>query len=166
MFGALALVVLVIADRFGADSEMVQELPRVARVFAGDQVNFAQHTQRALSDVFQIPNRCGDDVKRTRHPGGHCGIASKTNKSPALRRQRRGFRVASRRPARGGEDQLVSNPQVIRVGKRAESRSQLAEIGINIRAAGTQSQITIQLKPKINYVAGFVFAVTQVAAAV
>ena len=46
---------------------MVQELLRVPRVFTRDEINFAEHAQRALRDVFKIANRRCDDEQRAGH---------------------------------------------------------------------------------------------------
>ena len=54
---------LVITDGAGRDSVMVQQLLRVAGVFASDQINFFQNTQRAQSDVFQISDRRSYNVE-------------------------------------------------------------------------------------------------------
>ena len=37
------------------------------RIFAGYEINFAEHAQRALRDIFEIADRCRDDVEATRH---------------------------------------------------------------------------------------------------
>jgi hypothetical protein len=39
--------------------------------------------QRALADVFQIADGRGDNEERAGHAARHCGIAGKTNESPA-----------------------------------------------------------------------------------
>ena len=83
LLGAFTLVVFVIADRAAANAEMIQELLRVTRVFASDQINFAEHAQRALRDVFQVANRRCDNEERAGHAAAHCGISNQTNKSPA-----------------------------------------------------------------------------------
>ena len=57
----------MITSNLGFDAVMVQEFSGVPRVFAGNDVNFAQHSQRAMSDVFQVANGRGNDVERSRH---------------------------------------------------------------------------------------------------
>src|SRR5438105_2254332 len=37
------------------------------RIFAGDQINFAQHPHRSVRDVFKIADRCRDNVEAARH---------------------------------------------------------------------------------------------------
>jgi len=58
------LVVLVVADGAGVDAVVIEELLRLARVFAGDYVNFFQDAQRSQGDVFEIADWGGDEVKR------------------------------------------------------------------------------------------------------
>ena len=53
----------VIADSRFADAEMIQQLARVPRIFAGNQVRFFEHTQCSKCDVFKIANWCSDKVK-------------------------------------------------------------------------------------------------------
>jgi hypothetical protein len=60
---------IVIAGDFCFDAVMVQEFSGVPRVFASNDVNFAQHPKRAMSHVFKIANRRGDDVESSRHAG-------------------------------------------------------------------------------------------------
>ena len=36
---------------------------RVARIFAGDLIDFLEDTQRAKRDVFEIADRCADKIK-------------------------------------------------------------------------------------------------------
>ncbi len=59
---ASQLIVFVIADQRFLDAVMVQQLLRVAGIFAGDLIDFLQNTQRAQGDVFQIADRCSDQV--------------------------------------------------------------------------------------------------------
>ena len=51
------LVVLVIAERRLANTVMIQELCRVPRVFACDQVCLAQEAECSRRDIFQISYR-------------------------------------------------------------------------------------------------------------
>ena len=46
-----------------ANAVVVQQLGGLARVFAGDQVHFAQHAQRAHGDVFEIADRRGNQIE-------------------------------------------------------------------------------------------------------
>ena len=55
-------VVLVIADERFANFVVVEELLRVARIFAGDLVDFFEDAQRAQGHVFQIADGCADEV--------------------------------------------------------------------------------------------------------
>src|SRR5262249_34912446 len=61
--GALALVVLVVAERGSRDAVVVEQAASVARIFAGDHLGGAQHTQRPQRDVFQGADGSGDDVE-------------------------------------------------------------------------------------------------------
>jgi hypothetical protein len=65
--------VLVVTDRLRLDAKMVQQHPRPARVFTGDQVDLTQHAQRALRDIFEVADWRGDNVKRA---GRHATILS------------------------------------------------------------------------------------------
>src|SRR5262249_1625314 len=58
------LVVLEVGHGRRMDVEVGEQRPRAARVLAGDQVDLAQHTQRARGDVLEIADRCGDDEER------------------------------------------------------------------------------------------------------
>src|SRR5262249_15453568 len=62
-----ALIVLVVADRRFVDLEMVEQLARLPRIFAGDHRGFAKHAHGAIGDVFQVADRRGDQVQRARH---------------------------------------------------------------------------------------------------
>jgi hypothetical protein len=57
------LVVFMIADERLRDFVVVQELLRVAGVFAGNLVGLAQDAQSAQGDVFEIADGCGDEIK-------------------------------------------------------------------------------------------------------
>ena len=59
----------MIADRLCLDAEMIQQRARAPRVLAGDQLNFAKHSQCAPADVFKISNRSRDDIESSRHFG-------------------------------------------------------------------------------------------------
>ena len=61
--GAGGLVVLVVADGGRADTEVVEQLLRLARVLAGDAVDRAQDAQGAQGDVLQIADGRGDEVE-------------------------------------------------------------------------------------------------------
>jgi len=54
--------VLVIADERLVNLEMIQQLQRVARVFAGNLIDFLEDAQGPQGDVFQIANRRGDKI--------------------------------------------------------------------------------------------------------
>ena len=58
------LIVLVIADGGLLDAVVVQQLHRLPGIFAGDEVHVLQGPQCAQRDVFQIADRCADEVKR------------------------------------------------------------------------------------------------------
>jgi hypothetical protein len=42
---------------------MMEQLLRLARIFAGHDVGFAQHAQSAQRDVFEIADGSGDQVQ-------------------------------------------------------------------------------------------------------
>ena len=53
-------IVLVIADHgLVDDSKVSQQVAGLPRVFAGDQIGFAQHAQSAQRDVFEVANWSG-----------------------------------------------------------------------------------------------------------
>ena len=58
------LVVLVIADQSRLDAVMAEQLQGLARVLAGDQVDFFEDAQGAQRDVFEIADGRGDEVER------------------------------------------------------------------------------------------------------
>jgi hypothetical protein len=58
--GARHFVVLVVADERLANFVVVEEFLRVARVFAGDLVDFFEDAQGAEGDVLEIANGGGD----------------------------------------------------------------------------------------------------------
>ena len=69
-FGGLGhLVVLVVADGARLDAVMAEEFQGLARVFAGDQVNFLEHAQGAQGDVFEIADGRGDEIERRASDG-------------------------------------------------------------------------------------------------
>ena len=62
-FGGLRhLVVLVIAGGAGRDGVVIEQLLRLARVFAGDDVDFLQNAQGAQRDVFEIADGRSDQI--------------------------------------------------------------------------------------------------------
>ncbi len=66
LFGARALVVHVVADGGSVDLEVVQQLLRLARVFAGDAVYASQHAQGSQGDVLKIADWRGYEVEARR----------------------------------------------------------------------------------------------------
>ena len=73
---------LVIADGLCLDAEMIQQRARAARVLAGDELNFAKHSQCARAEVLKISNRSRDDVESS----GHFGIVpSQSGKAKRVR---------------------------------------------------------------------------------
>lgn len=46
---------------------MIEQLARVARIFAGDQVNIFQSFDGAECKILQISNRRGDQIKSSFH---------------------------------------------------------------------------------------------------
>jgi hypothetical protein len=41
---------------------MVEQLSGLAGILAGQQVDLAEDADGAVGDVFQVPDRCGDQV--------------------------------------------------------------------------------------------------------
>jgi hypothetical protein len=64
LLGALALVVLVVADGARADAEVFEQRARPARVLARDHVHLREHAQRTPRHVLQIPDGRGDEIER------------------------------------------------------------------------------------------------------
>ena len=56
-------IVFVIADERFADFVVVEELLRVAGVFAGDMIDFLEDADGAKSDVFEIADGSADKVQ-------------------------------------------------------------------------------------------------------
>ena len=63
------LVVLVIADQSRLDAVVAEQFQRLARILAGDQVDFFEHTQSPQRDVFEIADRGGDQIERRASDG-------------------------------------------------------------------------------------------------
>ena len=63
-----ALVVLVAADGGGCNLEMVEQLLRLARVFAGDAVGAREHVEGAQGDVAEVADGRCDEIEA----GGSC----------------------------------------------------------------------------------------------
>jgi hypothetical protein len=57
----------MVADGRTIDAVMVEQTARVPGVLAGDQINFTQDPNRPIRYIFEIPDRCGDDVESTGH---------------------------------------------------------------------------------------------------
>ena len=72
---ALVLVVLVAAYGGSGDLKMVEQLLRLAGVFAGDAVHASQHVQGAQGNVAQVADGSGHEIeargKRRFRFGGH-----------------------------------------------------------------------------------------------
>src|SRR5258708_10931885 len=56
-------VVLVVADERFVNVVVIQELQRVARIFAGDLIDFLQDAHRPQRDVFEIADWRPDEIK-------------------------------------------------------------------------------------------------------
>ncbi len=63
---AARLVVHVVADSRRADAEVVQQLLGLPRIFTGDAIDGAQHTQRTQGNVLEIPDWRRHQVKSWR----------------------------------------------------------------------------------------------------
>lgn len=64
-------VVLVVADGPLFNSEVGEQFLGLPRVLASDEIDFLQRAKRPKSDVFEIADRCGDQVKRWLRGSGH-----------------------------------------------------------------------------------------------
>ena len=79
--GATRFVVLMITDEWLGDAEMLQEQPRMPRVFGRNQVNGAKRLQRAHRDICAIADRRRNHEEHTlrndrlRKSGGFQSIA-------------------------------------------------------------------------------------------
>jgi hypothetical protein len=62
LHGSRRFVVLVIADHRLGDLKVIQQLARLAGVFAGHHVALAQHAHSAQRDVLQVADRRGDYI--------------------------------------------------------------------------------------------------------
>ena len=67
-------VVLVIADQGLVNLEMREKFLRVARVFAGDLVDFLEDAKSAKSDVFEVADRSADEIEAAEGAGGSVGF--------------------------------------------------------------------------------------------
>ena len=56
----------VVADHRRFYPKMIQQLLRLARVFAGDEVTFFEHTDRTQRDVLEIADWRSDQVEPRR----------------------------------------------------------------------------------------------------
>ena len=65
--GALRLVVIVIAHRRLVNIVVIQQFARLPRVFARDQIGFAQHAHGAIGDVLQVPDGRSHHIEQTGH---------------------------------------------------------------------------------------------------
>ena len=65
--GALRLIVVVIAHRRLVNIVVIQQFARLPRVFARDQIGFAQHADGAIGDVLQVPDGRSHYVEQTGH---------------------------------------------------------------------------------------------------
>ena len=54
---------LVIADRWGMDLVVIQQLSGVAGIFGCDQPDLPEDPQGSLADVLQVTNWCSDEEK-------------------------------------------------------------------------------------------------------
>lgn len=63
LWGAREFVVFMVADEGFADFVMVEEFLRVARVFAGNLIDFFKDAQRAEGEILEIANRGAHKVQ-------------------------------------------------------------------------------------------------------
>ena len=54
---------------------MIEQLARLPRVLARDQIHLAQHAHRAVRDVLQVPDGCRHHVEQTGHVMSISGVA-------------------------------------------------------------------------------------------
>ena len=62
-WGARHLIVFMVADQRLVNVVVSEQLLRVARVFAGDLIDFSEDAQGSQSDVFEIADGRADEVK-------------------------------------------------------------------------------------------------------
>ena len=60
-------VVLVVARGRRLDAIVFEQFARLPRVFTGDPVSLAEHPDRPIGDVFQVPDGCGHYVEQAGH---------------------------------------------------------------------------------------------------
>jgi hypothetical protein len=66
-FGALRLIVVVIAHGGLVDMVVIQQLARLPRVFARNQIGFTQHADGAIGDVLKVPDGRSHYIEQTGH---------------------------------------------------------------------------------------------------
>jgi hypothetical protein len=116
--GLRCLVVLVITDRRLGDSVTIQQLARMPRVLASDQVRFFQNAHRAKGDVFQISDGRAHQVERTaqRFSSGKPVRALTTGmlsmRSAGGRRTGIGSRFFGTGTSRSGMEQTIASPKL------------------------------------------------------
>ncbi|MCF8152114.1 MAG: YraN family protein [Burkholderiaceae bacterium] len=141
----LVLVVLVQRQGRHLDAVVIEQLPGVAGVFAGDQIDTAQGFQRAQADVAQVSDRRGDDIQCIFHERHSCsplstrqgkGAAAEQLAADYLLRQglllvERNFRV------RGGEIDLIcrDGKTTVFVEVRLRSRADFGGAAASITSA-------------------------------
>lgn len=64
---ARLLVVFVITDQRGGDLVSLQQLMRLASVFARDEIHFGERADPAKSNIFEISDRGRNDVECAAH---------------------------------------------------------------------------------------------------
>ena len=55
----------MVGDQVAFDGVQLQKSSRFTGVLSGYQIDLAQYIQRPQGDVIAVPDRCGDDIKRT-----------------------------------------------------------------------------------------------------
>ena len=87
--GTITLVVLMEADGRCGDGEVVEELLRLARVFAGDAVSVLENFKGAEGDVAEVADGRGDEVEAgSERSVGHCLEHGSASRFPPNSRRR------------------------------------------------------------------------------
>ena len=91
-FGALRLIVVVIAHGGLVNIVVIQQFARLPRVFARDQIGLAQHADGAIGDVLQVPDGGSHEVEQTGHVLSISGVTlasawenTKVDRTPELK---------------------------------------------------------------------------------
>jgi hypothetical protein len=65
LFCSFSFIVFVVADQLAFDAIVIEQLARVPRVLAGDQIGLTQDADGAVGNVFKVANGRGYNVQHT-----------------------------------------------------------------------------------------------------